>query len=151
MYETLLSEAQKERIDVIEFPFWGKVKGLYLDKVIGINPDLTTPEKACVLAEELGHYYTSYGDILDQDELNNRKQENRARRWGYEKLVPLDKFIEAFNAGVQNRHDLTEFLNVTEEFLLAALKHYRCKYGLQLRLGEYIICFEPLMVCKEIE
>jgi len=112
---------------------------------------MTTTEKACILAEELGHYHCSVGDILNQVQLLTRKQENRARRWGYEKLVPLDKLIEAFNAGVQNRHDLTEFLNVTEEFLLQTLKHYQGKYGLQCRIGEYVICFDPLMVLKEIE
>ena len=32
-------------------------------------------EKACVLAEELGHHYTTVGDIIDQKESENRKQE----------------------------------------------------------------------------
>ena len=30
-------------------------------------------EKACVLAEELGHHYTTIGDIIDQKESENRK------------------------------------------------------------------------------
>lgn len=150
MYETLLDEAQQEYIDVYEFPFRGRIQGLYWDKTIGICRDVTSAEKACILAEELGHYYTSIGDILNQDKLMNRKQENRARRWGYEKLVPLEKFISAFEAGVQNRLDLTEYLDVTEKFLLAVLKHYQEKHGKYRRVGNYIIVFEPLIVFREI-
>lgn len=150
MYETLLTEARKENVEVAEIPFL-RVKGLYCDRVIGIRQSLTTSEKACVLAEELGHYHTSAGNILDQKKLANRNQENRARRWGYERLVPVDKLIDAFNAGVQNRHELIEFLDVAEEFLLAAIKHYQQKYGQLCRVGNYVIVFEPLMVFREIE
>lgn len=150
MYETLLTEARKENVEVAEIPFL-RVNGLYCDRVIGIRQSLTTTEKACVLAEELGHYHTSAGDILNQKPLVNRKVEKRARRWGYEKLVPLDKLIEAYNAKVQSRYELIEFLDVAEEFLLEAIKHYQQKYGQYRRIGNYIIIFEPLMVFREIE
>ena len=67
MYESLLSEAEKEHLEVIYYPFRGKIKGLYYDKVIAISRHIdTTAEKTCILAEELGHYYTSAGNILDQ-------------------------------------------------------------------------------------
>lgn len=39
---------------------------------------MPTIEKACVLAEELGHYYTSQGDILELDTVDAIKQEQRA-------------------------------------------------------------------------
>lgn len=151
MYETLLNEAQKEKLEVVELHFRGRIKGLYCDRVIGINRNMTTAEKACILAEELGHYHTSVGDILDQSHLVNRKLERRARRWGYERLVPLGKLIEAYDAGVRNRQELSEFLGVTERTLLAALKHYKEKIGLQYQVGSYIICFEPLMIYKTVE
>lgn len=150
MYETLLTEARKENVEVAEIPFL-RVKGLYRDRVIGIRQSLTTTEKACVLAEELGHYHTSAGNILNQKQLVNRKLEKRARRWGYERLVPVNKFIDAFNAGVQNRHELIDFLDVAEGFLLEAIKHYQQKYGPLHRVNNYVIVFEPLMVFREIE
>ncbi|MTI95418.1 MAG: ImmA/IrrE family metallo-endopeptidase [Firmicutes bacterium] len=149
MHEKLLVEAEKERIKVVEFPFQ-KVKGLYCEKVIGLRQGMTTAETVCVLVEELGHYHTSSGDILDQSNIINRKQERRACAWGYERLVPLGKLINAYEAGVQSRHDLAEYLTVTEEFLLAVLKYYREKHGLQHQLGNYIIYFEPLMIFKAI-
>lgn len=87
---------------------------------------------------------------MDQEKQINRKLESRARRWGYEKLVPLDKFVAAFEAGVQSRDELTEFLGVTVDFLLAVLKHYQKKYGKCRRVENYIIVFEPLMVFRDI-
>ena len=124
MYENLLHEANEEHIEVVYRPLRGNIKGLYSDHVIAINSKIvTTAEKACVLAEELGHYHTSVGNILDQKKLENRKQERRARGWSYEKLVPLDKLIEASNAGIRTRHDLAEFLGITESFFTAAIRY----------------------------
>src|SRR5680860_935696 len=99
----------------------------------------TDKEKACILAEEYGHYRTTSGNILNQKNVSNIKQEKRARNWGYEKLVSLEKLIEAYKAGVQNCYDLADFLDVTEDFLQNALKHYQEKYGLYVKQEDYII------------
>lgn len=131
MYETLLIEAHKERVRVVHQPFRGKIKGLYHDNVIAISSNLqTTAEKACILAEELGHHHTSAGDILDQAPIANRRQEQKARRWAYEKLIPLDRLMAAYSAGISTRHEMASFFNVTEAFLISALKHYMAKYGI---------------------
>src|SRR5699024_481472 len=117
--------------------------------VIWLNKHLpTTNDKVCVLAEELGHYHTTTGDILDQSDISNRKQEKQARNWAYKRLVPLHKIIKAFDAGVQNRHELAEYLNVTEAFLLDALKRYKEEYGVSKTIDDYTIYFEPLAVIK---
>ena len=148
MYETLLDEAQQEHIDVYEFPFRARIQGLYWDRAIGICRDATSAEKACILAEELGHYHTSVGNILDQSELWNRKQENRARRWGYERLLPLDKLIAVHKAGIETAYDLAEAFGVTQDFLTSSLQYYMEKYGHYCSVGDYWICFEPLRVFK---
>ncbi len=149
---TLLNEAEKECIEVVSLPFKGNLKGLYYDKVIGLNKNLeTTAEKCCVLAEELGHYYTSAGNILDQSKIENRKQERRARTWAYQKLVPLDKLVLAYKEGIRTKYELAEFLGVTEQFLAEALKYYKEKYGMYYRLGKYWICFEPLGILENLE
>lgn len=95
VYENLLREAQQHGIDTYEKPMTPTIKGLYSDKVIWINKNIpTNDEKACILAEELGHYHTSSGNILDQSKISNRKQELRARTWAYERLVPLQKLYK---------------------------------------------------------
>ncbi|UZW13236.1 ImmA/IrrE family metallo-endopeptidase [Clostridium pasteurianum] len=144
MYEELASEIQAYGVDIIEMKFKGNHKGLYGDNVIAINKKIDTDkEKACVLAEEIGHHYTTYGNITDQSDLRNRKQEKRARNHAYEKLVGIVELINAFEAGIQGRYDLAEYLNVTESFLEYSIQHYREKYGIYFEIDNYIIYFEP--------
>lgn len=151
-FDKLLKEAEAINVDVYEKSLSQRIKGLYGDNVIWINKNLsTTIEKACVLAEELGHHYTSVGDILDQSITENRKQEKRARSWAYEKLVPLERLVQAFEAGCKNRYELAEYLDVTEEFLQAALDRYKEKYGLMFKSKEFTIFFEPLAILKMFE
>lgn len=152
LYESLLREAEKERIEVVYRPLRGKIKGLYSDHVIAVsNKTVTAAERSCILAEELGHYHTSTGNILDQAKVQNRKQERRARVWSYHRLVPLDKLILAYKDGIKNRFQLAEYLHVTEHFLDAAIRHYREKHGIYCRVGEYWICFEPLGILESFE
>ena len=55
------------------------LQGLYFDMEIHINKYLNKYEKHCTLAEELGHYETTYGDITDQSYVRNRQLETLAR------------------------------------------------------------------------
>lgn len=151
-YEQLLIEAHNNDMIVKEVNFESSSKGLIKNNKIAIRMDTPTAvEKACILAEELGHYFTSHGNILDQTKIINIKQEKRARNWAYEKLVPLHKLIRAYEAGVSNRFELALYLDVIEEFLECAIEHYREKYGLYSIKGNYIIYFEPLGVYKSVD
>ncbi|MFA4137166.1 MULTISPECIES: ImmA/IrrE family metallo-endopeptidase [unclassified Brevibacillus] len=148
-YEELYQEAIQLGIDIYEMPLTPRIKGLYSDNIIGINKFIPTSiEKLCVLAEELGHYFTSSGDILDQSKIVNRKQEKRARTWGYEKLIPLSAFVQAHKHGVRNRYELADYLGVTEDFLESALNRYIEKYGTHVIVGNSIVTFEPLGVAE---
>lgn len=69
------------------------------------------------MAEEIGHDKTSVGNILDQSDLNNAKQEQKARVWAYNKLLSVDKVIEAASKGYTTTWDMSEYLDVDEEFL----------------------------------
>lgn len=147
-YETLLQEAQ-EYLYIYEKQLLPQLKGLQADNVVWINKNIpTTVEKTCILAEEMGHYHTSVGDILDQKDLRKRKQELRARQWAYEKLLPLEKIVQAHKAGVKNRHELANFVGLTEHFVDAAINRYIEKYGESIEYEDYIICFEPLGVLE---
>jgi hypothetical protein len=151
-YERLLNEAAKLGIYTYEKPLIHTTKGLYSDNVILINQTIpTNVEKACILAEELGHYHTSTGNIIDQTKLSNRKQEYRALHWAYERLVPLSSIVQAHKSGIRNRHELAVQLNVTEEFLESALKRYQEKYGLMVSVGNYTVSFEPLGIIEMFE
>lgn len=144
MYERLLSEAEDNDLEVICQPLKGKIKGLYCDKVIVINSNLpTTAEKTCVLAEELGHHFTSCGNILNTSVTVNRKQEVKARRWAVKRLVSFDGIIQAFKAGCRNMYEVAEHIGVTEEFLRQAFETYSQIYGNYKEYGRYVIYFDP--------
>lgn len=150
-YEALLQEAPITVDDCADLPLeyvglyveTGKAKVILIDKVINLNS-----VKTCILAEELGHYYTSVGNIIDLTDIRNRKQEKRAMNWAYEKLIPLKSFVVASKEGISNRYELAEFLDVTEEFLEQAIAHYKEKYGLYAEWTSYLIYFDPLGVIR---
>ncbi|HBB27656.1 MAG TPA: hypothetical protein DC000_00100 [Clostridiales bacterium] len=148
-YNQLLQVAEDEDIEVIEMSFKGGINGLYSDNTIAINSNIETLiEKKCVLAEELGHHFTSIGNILDQKSISSRKQEIIARRWGYDKLISLRKLIQAFNYGCRNKYELADFLDITEQYLDEILKYFEAKYGLYVEIGDYCIYFNPLTIAK---
>ncbi|WP_026051116.1 hypothetical protein [Clostridium tunisiense] len=135
--------------DFSKHDFLRGFKGLYKNGNIAIDCNLTLDsERVCVLAEELGHHYTSNGNILDIEDIRNIKQEKRARNWGYEKLVGIVNIINAYNANCTDKYELIEYLNVTEEFLENSINHYKEKYGLYYVIDNYIVYFAPLGVVK---
>lgn len=152
-YEKLLSNADDNNVTVYDnYDLKGtRLKGLYCDGTVAISSDLRTQkEKTCVLAEELGHFYTSTGNILDMSDTSNRKQEQRARLWAYNKQVGLRGIIDCYKAHCRTLHDMAEYLNVTETFLSDALECYRNKYGICTKIDNYVIGFEPTFYVLEM-
>ena len=148
-YEELLDKVNEEGIEIFENNHIGKLKGLYVDNTITLNSSIgTESEKKCVLVEELGHHHTTVGNILDQSDVSNRKQERYARAWGYRKLVGIIDLVNAYKHGVRNRFELAEYLGVTEEYIDEVLEYYKQKYGLQYQIDNYLVCFEPLSVLE---
>lgn len=148
-YAELLNETTRSGLIVKEKPlraYDGRIKG----NRIAIRRDMPTVQKTCVLAEELGHNQTGYGDILAQDSISDIKQEQRARLWAYNKLVGLQGIIAAYKHGCASLHEMAEFLDVTEEFLNASLTTYRQKYGCYTTIDNYVICFEPALGVLEM-
>lgn len=150
-YEELLMESDNKELIIKEKNLLGYKGRIYKNR-IAIRKNLTTTEKSCILAEELGHHYTTVGDILDQDDTGNRKQEQRARLWAYNKQIGLRGIIRAYEAHLTETHEVAEFLEVTPEFLSDALQCYRSKYSPCIAIDNYIIFFEPcLSVAKLID
>ena len=142
-YEILLDEASKEGLIVKEKPLLandGRIKG----NKIAIRKDIaTTDEKADVLAEELGHHYTTVGNIMDQSDAGNRKQELHARMWGYNRRIGLQGLIDAYKHKCSNKYEIAEFLHVSEQELDDCIEAYREKYGTYIEYNGYIIYFLP--------
>ncbi|HCV8597521.1 TPA: toxin [Staphylococcus aureus] len=122
--------------------------GCYMNGNIYIRRNLSEVRKAEVLYEELAHHKLTYGNILDQSKWINRKFENYARRHGFISAVPLREIVEAYNYGVRNLYELSEYLQLSEEYILEAIEQYKKIYGIGTHYGEYSITFEPLRVFK---
>lgn len=141
-YDELLTAADREGLIVREKDLIdndGRIK----NRRVAIRKDMPTVNKACVLAEELGHWYTNVGDILDQTVVINRKQEHKARLWAYRQMIGLEGLISAFEHGCRNRYEIAEHLGVTEEFLMETLEAYHAKFGCCTRMDNYLIRFIP--------
>jgi len=143
--EKLEQKAYEENIKVDYINFKNNnIHGLYCDGSIAIRSDLpTTAGKADVLAEELGHYYTTYGKIINTKNASNQKQERAARLWGFNNRIGLTGIVNAFKAHCENVHDIAEYLNVTEATLKEALEYYRQIYGTGTMVDKYFLQFEP--------
>lgn len=152
-YEELQDEACKDGIEIIDNHSFksDRISGLYCNNTIALSKNLkNSAEKACVLAEELGHHYTAVGDILDQSTVENRKQEMRGRILAYNKLVGLRGIVDAYLHHCQNLSDTAEYLEVTEEFLNDSLSYYTNKYGVCTQVDNYIIFFQPNIGVMEL-
>lgn len=149
-YEVLLNTADRAGLMVKEKPL-SESDGLIKGNRIAIRKDIPTQaEKSCVLAEELGHYFTSAGNILDQTDIVNRKQEYRARLYGYNLKIGLTGIISAHTAGCRNLYEMADYLDVTEEYLKEALNCYQSKYGEYVKVDNYMIYFIPSLAVLEI-
>ncbi|MDD3404078.1 MAG: ImmA/IrrE family metallo-endopeptidase [Hespellia sp.] len=148
-YEDLLIEAEDNSLVVKEKPLRannGRIKG----NRVAIRKGLTEIEKACVLAEELGHHHTTVGNILDLSDAQNAKQERQARLWAYNKKIGLKGILDAHQHGCRDRYEMAEYLEVTDAFLEDAVDCYKDKYGEFVVVDNYIIYFIPNLMIGQM-
>ncbi|MEQ3232009.1 hypothetical protein [Fusicatenibacter saccharivorans] len=84
------------------------------------------------------------------DEIQNRKQELRARLYGYDMQIGLIGIIECYKHHCRSLYEMAEYLQVTEEYLKEALECYSRKYGENLvTIDNYAIRFVPSLQVME--
>lgn len=148
--EELEQEAFEQNVPVDYVKFKSdRLHGLYIDGSIAIHSGLSSAQTADTLAEELEHHYTSYGNILDQRDVECRKQERLARFRAYNRRIGLSGIIQGYHHHCRSRHELADCLDVSEEFLAEALECYREKYGLYVEVDGYVIQFDPVLTVYE--
>lgn len=144
-YEALISEYPQ--LTILEVPDIPKgLAGLYIDNLILLDKHRGKYEKHCILAEEIGHYETTHGDITDIKKIRNWKLELVARRWGYEKIVSLDKLIECHEMGYRTLEEVCIHLEITAEYLKTSIDHYSSRHGISLKYRGYEMFFDPLFI-----
>lgn len=143
-YQELKERAFDEGLIVKEYDIPG-YKGRIKGNRIAIHDGLeTSEEKACVLAEEIGHAVTTVGDIHDRTDPDAIRQEFIARVYAFEMQIGISGLIRAYRRCCRTYHEVAEELNVTVPFLQDALEYYRMKYGDKvLDIDGYSVCFNP--------
>ena len=143
-YEALIAEYPQ--IDIKEVLLPKGLAGVYFDNEIHLDKRRGKYEKHCILAEEIGHHETTYGDITDFNVLWNWKLELVARRWGYEKIVSLDKLIDCYEKGFKSLDEVCIHLEITAEYLKTSIDHYSSRHGISVIHRGYEMFFDPLCI-----
>lgn len=102
---------------------------------------MSVAEKVCVLAEEIAHCQTTVGNILDQGNPNNRKQETSARKLPVDRLLDIEDLFRAANACCSTLYEVAEYLEVTEGFLLESIEVFKRPYGYSYTSDKKTIVF----------
>lgn len=138
--ESLLEEASQSDIDVMDDDM--SVPGMHaayfvtdIGKCIMLRRDGTQAERACWMAEELGHHNTGCNSVLRYKSVADWKAEARARRWAHDRLLSYDAVMVA----ARNTDDIYEIafsLDVSVEFLREAMDDYMARGLWQQAAGE---------------
>jgi hypothetical protein len=110
-----------------------------------VNNQLDRRKMAAILAEELGHILTSMGDtvrISDQRKIG--RAEERAIRKAIAILISPEDVITAILSGIRNWYDLSEQLDLPEDFLRKAVDVWKLTIGPCYVSGSNILWFDPL-------
>jgi len=86
----------------------------------------TVRERACWIAEELGHHHTGQKQVLGYRSVDDWRAEARARKWAHMHLLTPD----AIDTAAQNTDDMFEIaeaLDVSEEFLRESIDDFQSK------------------------
>lgn len=151
-FEQLLDIAEKENIiikfvDEIPEVF---AEALYISK-FGIRMILmanilksNTIRMTEVLAEELGHHFTSMGDNIEPknyfDKVNIDKCEAKALRWACNFLVPKGELIDELRKRPASIDELADGLSVSRDILMQSFYYLSLNNEyLQIEDGRYLV------------
>ncbi len=104
---------------------YGAYKNIKGKPYIILEPDQPEIDKQVILREEFMHFLTSVGVIVDQKQLNNRKQELLARRLAYKSAISIDDLIKCYNLGLQTNYEIAAELELPEDFVLNAINYFK--------------------------
>ncbi|MDF2545767.1 MAG: peptidase [Anaerosolibacter sp.] len=118
-----------------------------------INESIKSNERLyrVVLAEEIGHYRTTIGDITPRkymcyrDRLEVDKKELQALKWATDFLIPTDMLIRVINDKViSSIQDITDYFLVTYDFLMRKLE-FMANQKIVWDIGEkHVLCLHSL-------
>lgn len=150
----------KENIILEETKLKYGIEGIYfkvpgLNPIIGIKNTIVNDSKKyiSILAEELGHHFTTWGDLTAEcftysDRLYKCKKERTARMWAANYLISDAEFVQALYACKSTMQEMCDYFNVTEEIVkykiisisLNELKYIRIVNEFKCKEVQYYSC-----------
>lgn len=127
--QELFQIIEKENIIFEETNIGENSKGIYIDvpglsPAIGISKSISNNrcQYLSVLSEELGHHFTSVGNLTIRSKnysemLEKNKNENRAKTWAANFLISDEDFVQALCNCISTKCDLCDYFNMTDELL----------------------------------
>lgn len=120
------------------------IKGIYFN-IPGMPPTIGIAKSIInnrcmylsVLSEELGHHFTTLGDLTIKsttysEKLEKNKKETKAKLWATEFLISDDDFVQALYNCISTPCDMCDYFNVTYEILtckILSIIHDEVKYN----------------------
>lgn len=132
--EKMLQLAHVKGIIVEHFYLQPPLMGIYICQegrppLIGLSTAIeTVAEKRSIMAEELGHHFTTTGDCLPcqfynyTHRMNISRAEYKAIRWAANYLISDDALLDAFRDFVDTPSALAEYFQVVPEIITLRLK-----------------------------
>ena len=132
MHSYLRKQISNENIQLNYSKLNDEILGCYysiddLDLIV-VNESIisNTKQLNCIIAEELGHYYTTHGNHApyscneSNDKINHSRVEVRALKWAVNFLIPTNELLNYISTNSQiNKFDLSDYFNVTQDFILS--------------------------------
>ncbi len=129
----LYTQAEAQGIEVYYFPLRASKALSTPDMDIAIDVDKldTSYEEVVCLAHEMGHCATGSFYTVGSTQTVIGRCEERANRWAYKMLVPMEELIAALKAGITESYELAELFDVTEDFVSESIRYYgaACAWG----------------------
>jgi hypothetical protein len=98
------------------------IYGIFLNK----NEIESSDEEFCVLAHEYGHCKSGSTHKLYSPFDVICRHEYRADRKSISDFLPFEKIVTALENGCQTIYEVSNYLDMPEEFVSKAIRHYTC-------------------------
>ncbi len=156
--DKLDQEIENQNIVLLRYNFKYGVKAAYYNAASVSNPVIAinsrvdiTYEMNGLKAHELGHHHTCCMNLLGISPRLQVKYETLAQRWALNRTMPPDRLIEAYNAGARSLQELTDYLEVSEEYILQGIALYEGICGPETRYDGYTITWDPFNIQVDIQ
>lgn len=161
--EELFEIIEKENIIYAETNIrYENSKGIYITipdipPTIGISKSIVNDrcKYLSILAEELGHHFTSIGNLTIEsknysEKLQKAKKENKAKTWAANFLISDEDFVHALYNCISTTCDICDCFNVTNEILqykILSIIHDEVKYNnIKENLKEKEVAYEACCI-----